>query len=359
MSVELSPAPRILVITLRRLGDVLLTTPLTRTLKHGWPGARVDMLVVRGTEGILAGNPDIAHVITISEKPSALELMTLLARLFRRYDLAVTTQAGDRPTLLAWAAGRRRIGIVGGRTLADRVKARMLHRSVPADPGVHRVTELLRLIEGLGIPARPELVCPAEKAAPAITPPGRYAVLHANPKFSFRRWPHESWRALAAELHARGIAVVVSGAGDVEERQYLDEVWGPATSPVMRADGKLDWGQLTALIRAAAVYVGPDTSVTHLAAGTGCPTVALYGPASPVIIGPWPTGGLEQPWAAAGTIQRRSNVRVVQNPLPCMPCEALGCERHYGSHSRCLEELPVRQVLDAIDDVISASPSRP
>ena len=359
MSAELPPAPRILVITLRRLGDVLLTTPLVRTLKHGWPGARVDMLVVRGTEGILAGNPDIERVIAISEKPSAFELMALLARLFRRYDLAVTTQAGDRPTLLAWAAGRRRVGIVGGRTLADRVKARMLHRGVPADPGVHRVTELLRLVEGLGVALRPEIVCPAEKSASAIVPPGRYAVLHANPKFRFRRWPHESWRALAAELHARGLAVVVTGAGDAKERQYLDKVWGSAISPVIRADGKLDWGQLTTLIRGAAVYIGPDTSVTHLAAGTGCPTVALYGPASPVIIGPWPVGGLKQPWAAAGTIQRRSNVRVVQNPLPCMPCEALGCERHYGSHSRCLEELPVRQVLDAIDDVISASPSRP
>ena len=76
MSAELPPAPRILVITLRRLGDVLLTTPLVRTLKHGWPGARVDMLVVRGTEGILAGNPDIERVIAISEKPSAFELIS-------------------------------------------------------------------------------------------------------------------------------------------------------------------------------------------------------------------------------------------------------------------------------------------
>src|SRR5262249_22771817 len=48
--------PRILVIALRRLGDVLLTTPLVRSLKRGLPGARVDMLVFRGTEGMLAGN---------------------------------------------------------------------------------------------------------------------------------------------------------------------------------------------------------------------------------------------------------------------------------------------------------------
>ena len=60
--------PRILVVALRRLGDVLLTTPLIRSLKRAWPDAAIDVLVFRGTEGILAGNPDIADVITMPER---------------------------------------------------------------------------------------------------------------------------------------------------------------------------------------------------------------------------------------------------------------------------------------------------
>ena len=101
----------------------------------------------------------------------------------------------------------------------------------------------------------------------------------------------------------------------------------------------LDWPSLAALLQGAAVYVGPDTSMTHLAAGAGCPTVALYGPTSPRLIGPWPVGGLAEPWEPAGTIQRRGNVWVVQNPLPCLPCEKLGCAGHLDSHSQCLDEL--------------------
>ncbi|MGZ8331353.1 MAG: glycosyltransferase family 9 protein, partial [Rhodoplanes sp.] len=56
---DLPPRPRILVVVLRRLGDVLLATPLMRSLRRAWPDARIEALVFAGTEGILAGNPDL------------------------------------------------------------------------------------------------------------------------------------------------------------------------------------------------------------------------------------------------------------------------------------------------------------
>ena len=55
-TLELPERPRILVITLRRLGDVLLTTPLIRTIRRGFPQATLDMLVFRDSEDILRGN---------------------------------------------------------------------------------------------------------------------------------------------------------------------------------------------------------------------------------------------------------------------------------------------------------------
>ena len=66
-TLELPERPRILVITLRRLGDVLLTTPLIRTIRRGFPQATLDMLVFRDTEDILRGNPDIDNVVSMPE----------------------------------------------------------------------------------------------------------------------------------------------------------------------------------------------------------------------------------------------------------------------------------------------------
>ena len=104
-SIDLPERPRILVVTLRRLGDVLLTTPLVRTIRRGFPQGRLDILVFRGSERILKGNPDVDNVITIPERPSAGETLALVRQLWRRYDLAVTTQAGDRPTFYARCGG--------------------------------------------------------------------------------------------------------------------------------------------------------------------------------------------------------------------------------------------------------------
>src|SRR5436190_7992606 len=89
--------PRILIITLRRLGDVLLTTPLVRTIRRGFPEAALDVLVFRGSERILEGNPDVRNILALPERPSLRETLGVLLRLWRRYDLVVSTQAGDRP----------------------------------------------------------------------------------------------------------------------------------------------------------------------------------------------------------------------------------------------------------------------
>src|SRR5262249_14764572 len=78
----------------------------------------------------------------------------------------------------------------------------------------------------------------------------------------------------------------------------------------------------------------------------------------PRLWGPWPAGGLEKSWAAAGAIQQRGNVWLVQNALPCTPCQKEGCDRHINSHSQCLDELSLAQVMRAVDAALEWSRER-
>jgi heptosyltransferase-3 len=341
---------RILVVSLRRIGDLLLTTPLIRSLRRAWPESEIDVLVFSNISGIITGNPDINQVILMPPRPSAAESMRLFARLWRRYDIAISTQSGDRPVAFAFAAARLRIGVT---TDEDPWPARMLkrmalQRRVPFADKLHRVEQMLRLVDALGIPRVPELVCPAAAPQSPLPGTGGCAVIHASPMFAYKEWTRNGWLAVAAGLKERGIPIVAIGGPGEAERRYLAEIWNGVVE--FRQVG---WSETMALLAKARVYIGPDTSVTHLAAASGCPTVALFGPMDPRVWGPWPVGGLATPWAASGTIQNRGNVWIVQNPLPCLPCTFEGCERNIDSRSACLDELAPAQVMVAIDRALA------
>jgi heptosyltransferase III len=344
--IDLPAHPRILVVALRRLGDVLLTTPLIRSLRRAWPLAKIDILVFSDTAAILDGNPDIDDVLSAPPRATAMQSLSLAAQLWRRYDLAVTTQAGDRPTFLAAIAGRKRVGPVENR-LIGRIKKLLLDRHVPMGEGVHRVDDVLSLARLLGIAPVAEVICPRPVRRPDLLPAESYAVIHAAPMFRYKQWHAKGWRDVASHLAGQGLAIVATGSAAEAERLYLDDIWRGAD--IRRLDGKLTWPELTAALVGARVFVGPDTSVTHLAAASGCATVALYGPTDPRLWGPWPANGLDAPWDAAAVSQRRGNVWLVQNPLPCQPCQNEGCLRHLQSYSRCLDELGPEPVIAALN----------
>src|SRR5262249_57238503 len=137
----------------------------------------------------------------------------------------------------------------------------------------------------------PDVVCPQGSSAEAVAPPVPYAVLHATPFEAYRRWTDAGWRSLARGLAERGLAVVATEGRDPAEQAYVEGVFAAADPPVIRERGRLDWPGLAARLQGASVYVGPDTSMTHLAAGCGCPTVALHGPTHPRRTAAWPVGG--------------------------------------------------------------------
>jgi heptosyltransferase-3 len=304
--------------------------------------------VFAGTEGVLTGNPDLRAVIAVPLRPSVGETLALMRQLFQRYDLALSSQTGDRPTTLASIAGRQSVGPLDADGFSATLKSLALTRSYIADRQQHRVHDLLRLAELIGIAPSAEIVCPAGDVRRDLIPQYPFAAVHAAPMFVYKRWAVDGWRTLAAALRQRGLAVVTSGAKS--DRSYLDEVWHGAD--VVRRDGELTWPELAATIAAARVYAGPDTAITHLAAATGTPSVALYGPTDPRLWGPWPRGGLDRPWAASGTIQQRGNVWLVQNPLPCLPCQLEGCQRRLDSFSQCLDELSADRVIAAVDQAL-------
>lgn len=342
---------RILVITLRYLGDTLLVTPLIASLKQAYPDADIDVLLPASNAGMLEGNQDIHRLLPITGKLGGLAFAKLLLSLFRRYDLAISTQAGDRPTLCAAIAGKTRIGFVPDAAAKAWWKKVLLNRWLvfSADYG-HAVLENLRFCKQLGITPCYRLTPPRSSTPiPALSDP--YAVLHIMPQWRYKQWHAEGWRELVAFLGRQGLQIVLTGSGNPAELDALRELQQQLPADVINLAGQLSLGQLSALIGKARLFVGPDTGITHLAAATGTLTVALFGPTDPEKWAPWPYAYSENktPFAARGSGQVQ-NVYLLQGQTEqnCLPCQLEGCDRHRNSHSACLDQLSSARVIDII-----------
>jgi len=103
---------------------------------------------------------------------------------------------------------------------------------------------------------------------------------------------------------------------------------------------------LTGFLNRASAYIGIDTSITHLAAACGIPTLALFGPTPPTNFGPWPNGFVgAQPYQLKALTQTVKNVTILQGEGACVPCRKSGCEDTPNSPSRCLEEMSAERVI--------------
>lgn len=354
-------APRsVLVVVTRRIGDVLLATPLIHSLKHAWPQCAVDVLVFSGTEGIIAANRDVRRVLTIAPRPGWRGHLGLAARIARRYDVAFSLVPGDRPTFYAYLAGRWRAGLlVDSRN--QRWKRRLLNRWAPFDDlNTHTVRMHLALAGMAGVAAWGDVTASwsaaEEQQAKQLTgTEASFAVFHPYPRFNYKMWHQEAWTKLARWLAARGMRTVLTGGGDAEELAYVAAIARALPGDTLNAAGKLTLGASACLVSRARVFVGPDTAMTHVAAALGVPTVALFGPSNPVKWGPWPRGHAPDtnPWRRCGS-ERSGNVVLVQGTGACVPCLLEGCERNIASYSDCLLELPVGKVTAAIETLIGA-----
>lgn len=354
------PPRRILLACTQRIGDVLLATPLARSMKRAWPGAELDMLVFRGTETVLEGNPDLDQVIAVPRRAGLGERWQELRHLWRRYDLAVSPLPTDRSRLYCWAAAPRRLGLLR-RERKERPKAWLLSAWGEFDDlDTHTVSMGLTLAALLRIAPSFEVVPPgvappqldavlARLQVPAGQP---FAVLHPYPKFAYKMWTPASWLALARWLKERGLAVVFTGGPEPGELAYVQGIAVQAGG--LNLAGSLSLAETAGLIRRARLYVGPDTAVTHIAAATGTPTIALFGPSNPVKWGPWPKdwASHESPWQRRGS-RRQGNVLLIQGEGDCVPCMQEGCERRVDSGSDCLLGLKAEIVIRAAETMLA------
>ncbi len=160
-----------------------------------------------------------------------------------------------------------------------------------------------------------------------LNPARPLTVLHPGASKPYKQWPSAFFAEVARWLHGRGQQVVVTGAGHRDE-VAIAELQRKARTPFASLLDRLGLAGLIALCQRATCFIGNDTGPTHLAAASGTPTLAIFGPTD------------ENRWGPLG-----DNVRVLRHQRPCLAdCRRGRCRVGH----RCINSLSASSVQDAV-----------
>lgn len=321
--------PRVLIVRLSALGDVVHVLPALAALRAAHPRAFIGWAVEDRAASLLEGHPHIdrLHVVPRAAWSKALKrdpasVLRGLRRTLRglreeRYEVSLDFQSNLRSSLLAWASGaRRRIG--QPRPFAkEGSRALCTESPAPVPREAHKIDRNLALLGPLGVPlgAAPRPVVSEPPAATALgqafaAQGGPRVILHPGVSAfgALKAWREDRFADLARRLVADGARVYFAYGGAAEEgvaRSLVAQAPGAELAP--RTASILE---LAALLRRADLVVGVDSGPLHLAAAVGVPVLGLYGPKHPGTYGPY--------WSPS---------EVVRAGLECSPCRHRRCPR--------------------------------
>lgn len=264
---------KILFVTATRIGDAVLSTGLLRYLIERHPGAALTIAAGPLAAPLFAEVPGLARVIVVEKKARGLHWPSLWAQVATtRWDLAIDLR---------------------GSALTYLLRARERRVMAKGDPEEHRVRQLARLFD-LEPPPMPTLWLGGRHldAAAKLVPPGAN-LLVIGPAAN---WPRKEWRAARfAELALRltaptgllagaRVAVMAAAHERAQAAPVLDALPADRVADLV---GRLDLLTAGAILRHAALFVGNDTGLMHLAAAAGAPTLGLFGPSNVKEYAPW------------------------------------------------------------------------
>lgn len=364
----------ILLINIRLIGDVVLSTPLLDVLANAYPEAQIDFLVNRGTGEFLEKDPRVRRVYYSEkwQKGARSASNNYLIHLFRRYDLAVCLNSSDRACLAAVAAGRQtRIGFYDpGHASGAWWRKLLMNKALPYRDDLHVVMHCQEIAEALGLPVdrlRVRLYWDENDndiVAGMLGPhavPGSYVVIHPFARWRYKYWDIDRFIELSdlvAEQYR--LTPVWTSSPDPEEVGLLVAAAKRCATPPVVIPGTLTLNQMACLIEQSALYLGLDTAISHIAASTGVPMVALYGPTEMWRWHPWDNGASVKERATADTFRgtyRSGAIIALQAACEYYPCIRPHCYRE-GGENPCLMALSTRDVLQEISALLSKNGTR-
>ncbi len=296
-------APRVLLIRPSALGDVCRTVPALVTLRKAMPQAQIDWLVQSPFAPAIASHPDLHQVVAFDRKrysklllrPGQWSSFRGFLRQLREahYDMVFDLQGLARSGYFTWATRAPiRVGFANAREGGHLGYTHRYH----IDTNMHTVDRMLALLKAHDIPPSPQepdrdmrLFTPAEDlkwADQYLNDIGNgnrpFALLAPTAQWLCKCWPIQRFVELAKRLEQElNLRIIVMAAPHEQ----------PIVQPLLDATNTqlppTTIGKMMGLIQRARIMICHDSGPLHMAVGLGTPTVSLFGPTNPALVGPY------------------------------------------------------------------------
>lgn len=281
-----------LFIKLVGMGDVVLSLPTIAAFRKAFPEHQIHYLTGIEGLGVVSACSLIDNVVPVNHFRSIVSRLPL-ALYSAHYDICVDLEQFARISAIfsRFTHARSRIGFA-----CDGQNRHMgTTAAVPFDSTVHVVQNFARLLEPIGIHARPTHLIPLDTSQQEIEWARSFGVsvaIHPGTGDTCigRRWPLDRCARLIEWLISRyDFSVCLTGSRSERPlcRDLYDSIEGPAKEKVIDLSGKTTVRQLAAIYSAVRLMVSNDTGPMHLAAAQGAKVIGLFGPQLPTRYAPF------------------------------------------------------------------------
>lgn len=340
MNINFSDLHKILIVAAMHMGDVVLSTPVTRALKNRFPRTTIDLLVGPHAKEAAQHNPYCDNILVCDldhhQQGSAKmhDIINLLKK--ERYDLALTLNYDALGAMLAWLSGApHRIGFGG-----DAQSKFLTHVIAPPLRLLHESEKQLELLKPLGITEQNSSIdfTISPSALENIT--GKIGLTTHRPLIVFcpfsshlhKDWTTDGWIALINYFSAKAQCILI---GCEKDRPSLKEINDQANSAALVAAGHLTLGESAALIKTADLFITVDTGPMHIAQAFTTPVIALMGPTHSRVWGP----------------RNKRDIIIRSHTCACSPCWQRF--KNYATfecpHHTCMVQITPGEIIKAAD----------
>jgi lipopolysaccharide heptosyltransferase II len=344
-------AQKVLIVKFWGIGSIVLVSAALEKLKEKYPSCRILFLTFESNRDVCEMIPSIDETLTIRTGSNLfgfiMDTLSVLRRLRRaKFDLALDFEFFTRySALITFLSGAK---VKAGFHAWEAYRGDLHDIRVPFNYYWHVTDNFVNLATGdgnsTGSHALPRLQVPEDSRAWArefleqngVASDDTMIVVNPNAgELALeRRWPKKHFVELIRSLDNKfGAKIFLIGSAG--EREYTEKILREAGSAsAANLAGKLSIRQLAALLSSASLVITNDSGPLHIACAVGTPTIAFFGPETPVLYGPL---GKEH--------------SVFFKGLSCSPCinvhdaKTLRCRHGY---SDCLARITVDEVLEVI-----------